>query len=127
MMTNLGWAVLGALPVGCALVVLSEALQTGLSDNAFRLWSLAYVVALWPVMIGSLLHSWILVLLSRVVRVSRIVAALASPSALGVLLVVVWPPYLWGLRVPLGCALALYLLVIRLPAPRAGSAHESTG
>lgn len=112
---NLVRLLLIVLPTASGLFVLREALQEGLSYDAVGLAALVYLTAFLPVMLGGLLHSAVLVALNRRTRVTRLVAALTSPVAFGVILAMIDRSYLLLQWMPIGIALALYVFLIRLP------------
>lgn len=115
---NLRWLVCIVLPAVAVLFVLREGVQEGMSYGAVGLVALAYVTPLIPAIVGATLHSLTLAALSRRIHVTRLIAILTSPIALGVILLMVDFNYLLIQWIPITIGGLLYMGLIRLPPSR---------
>lgn len=119
---NLRWLVCIVLPAVAVLFVLregvQEGVQEGMSYGAVGLVALAYVTPLIPAIVGATLHSLTLAALSRRIHVTRLIAILTSPIALGVILLMVDFNYLLIQWIPITIGGLLYMALIRLPPSR---------
>ncbi|WP_337172367.1 hypothetical protein [Gemmatimonas aurantiaca] len=115
---NLRWLVCIVLPAVAVLFVLREGVQEGMSYGAVGLVALVYVTPLIPAIVGATLHSLTLAALSRRIHVTRLIAILTSPIALGVILLMVDFNYLLIQWIPITIGGLLYMGLIRLPPSR---------
>jgi hypothetical protein len=124
---NLGSTILIVLPAASVLTVLYGGQIGGDFSGPVGWVVLIYLVALFPVAVGSLVHSWLLVQFSRKFRIRRIAVMVSSPILLGALPILVDPRLLWELRLPVSVALVLYSFAVRLPDafPEPGSGQVS--